>query len=225
VLEVHELVNDTLGDRRLVMAYCAPCCASIAYYTDEPPEGFATFEMASSGLLERSNKLMYDVSTESLIGQFSGQAITGPLADEEVSLGRLPVVTTTWGLWRSEHPDTTVVSEDGGVGRVYVPDPLAEQGDDAPSPIGLRDERLDAHVRVLGVPRSEGSPVAFAVEAATEALESGAEVSAAGVTLAREAGGLVASDAVTGRRLPAHEAYWFAWSQFHPETELWNRPP
>jgi hypothetical protein len=223
VLEVHELVNDTVGGRRLALAYCAPCGASIAYFTDEPPEGFATVELASSGLLDRSNKLMYDVTTESLLGQFTGQAITGPLADGEFSLGRLPVVTTTWAQWRSEHPDTTVISEDGGVGRVYVSDPLAERDEDAPLPLGPRDDRLDAHARVLGVPQSDGRSVAFAVEAANDALDEGADVSAAGVTLEREAGGLVAIDAVTGRRLPSHEAYWFAWSWFHPDTELWNR--
>ena len=25
------------------------------------------------------------------------------------------------------------------------------------------------------------------------------------------------------REVPAHNTFWFAWSQFHPETELWNR--
>jgi len=26
-----------------------------------------------------------------------------------------------------------------------------------------------------------------------------------------------------GEEIPAHEAFWFAWSQFHPDTELWSR--
>ncbi|MBA2632243.1 MAG: DUF3179 domain-containing protein, partial [Chloroflexi bacterium] len=25
-----------------------------------------------------------------------------------------------------------------------------------------------------------------------------------------------------GEELPAHEAFWFAWSQFHPETLVWT---
>jgi hypothetical protein len=26
-----------------------------------------------------------------------------------------------------------------------------------------------------------------------------------------------------GEPLAAHQAFWFAWSQFHPDTELWVR--
>jgi hypothetical protein len=25
-----------------------------------------------------------------------------------------------------------------------------------------------------------------------------------------------------GDELPAHQAFWFAWSQFHPETVVWT---
>ena len=34
--------------------------------------------------------------------------------------------------------------------------------------------------------------------------------------------GLRAVDAVTGDEIAAHEAFWFAWSQFHPDTELFT---
>ena len=65
------------------------------------------------------------------------------------------------------------------------------------------------------------APVAFEAEAAREALAAGEAVTVAGVELAVEAGGLVARE-TDGAELPAHEAFWFAWSQFHPETELWE---
>jgi hypothetical protein len=40
------------------------------------------------------------------------------------------------------------------------------------------------------------------------------------VTLHPDAGGLSAE--LDGRPHPSHQAFWFAWSQFHPDTRLWE---
>jgi hypothetical protein len=48
-------------------------------------------------------------------------------------------------------------------------------------------------------------------------------VTSAGVELIVDGGGLRAIEASTGASLPSHESFWFAWSQFHPTTELWER--
>ena len=40
------------------------------------------------------------------------------------------------------------------------------------------------------------------------------------VHLVLDGGGVRALDA-EGNDLGGHQAFWFAWSQFHPETELW----
>jgi hypothetical protein len=55
---------------------------------------------------------------------------------------------------------------------------------------------------------------------ALAALSDGAEVTFEDVQLVQVAGGLRAIDA-DGADLGSHEAFWFAWSQFHPETALW----
>ena len=68
----------------------------------------------TSGLLYRSNKLMYDRNTNTLWTQFLGEPVVGPLADSGIVLERLPVVLTTWGEWRTAHPDTTVPIVDPG---------------------------------------------------------------------------------------------------------------
>jgi hypothetical protein len=31
-------------------------------------------------------------------------------------------------------------------------------------------------------------------------------------------------ETLDGRPIPSHQAYWFAWSQFHPGTVLWTPP-
>ena len=90
-------------------------------YSSEIPEALnplglgETTEFGTSGMLYRSNKLMYDRATETLWHQFRGEPVAGPLADSGVRLEILPSVLTTWGQWLAEHPDTTVISNDTGV--------------------------------------------------------------------------------------------------------------
>lgn len=77
---------------------------------DGEPTTFGT-----SGMLYRSNKLMYDRATESLWNQFTGEPIAGPLADSGVKLPFFPSVLTTWDEWVAEHPDTTALDVETGV--------------------------------------------------------------------------------------------------------------
>ena len=69
VMEVHEMVNDTLGGRRLAIPYCTLCLSAQAYFTDDV-EGFQPL-LRTSGLLSRSNKFMYDVTTFSAVDTFT----------------------------------------------------------------------------------------------------------------------------------------------------------
>ena len=52
--------------------------------------------------------------------------------------------------------------------------------------------------------------------------KNGQEIAFENVRLALDAGGIKAIDA-DGSDLGSHQAFWFAWSQFHPETELWSQ--
>ena len=83
-----------------------------------------TTEFGTSGMLYRSNKLMYDRDTETLWHQFRGEPAVGPLAGSDIRLKILPNVLTTWGEWKAEHPDTTVISNDTGVypAELYTPE-------------------------------------------------------------------------------------------------------
>jgi len=65
-MEIHEMVNDTLGGRRIGMPYCTLCGSAQAYFTDGVPEGIEVPVLRTSGLLSRSNKVMYDLNTSSV---------------------------------------------------------------------------------------------------------------------------------------------------------------
>ena len=73
----------------------------------------------SSGLLYRSNKLMYDRNTDTLWHQMWGTPAFGPLVGSDIELERLPVTLTTWEAWYAEHSDTQVMDFDTGFVRDY----------------------------------------------------------------------------------------------------------
>ncbi len=222
IMEVHEMVNMTVGGHRLGIPYCTLCGSAQAFFTDgAAADGIV---LRTSGLLNRSNKVMFDLNTMSVFDTFTGAAVSGPLHDQGVTLEQTTVTATTWGEWKAAHPDTGIIAEDGGIGRTYPLDPLRGRDDAGPIfPIGEADPRLPVQTKVVGIVTGDGTAVAFAADDARTLLAGGEQVTHGGVTLADDGGGLRAADA-SGAELPAHEAFWFAWSQFHPDTELWTAP-
>ena len=219
IMEVREMVNDTLGGRQLGIPYCTLCGAAQAYLTDEVPAGVERPVLRTSGLLIRSNKVMYDVNTFSVFDTFRGAAVTGPLAEKRVQLRQVGVVTTTWGEWKTAHPDTTVLVEALALGRDF--DFRNNRDADGPIfPIGDADPRLSVHEDVVGVITSSGDAIAFVVRAAHAALLRGEEITFDNVRLILDGGGVKAVGA-NGEDIGSHQAFWFAWSQFHPNTEVW----
>lgn len=224
IMEVHEMTNDSLGGRRFAMPYCTLCGSAQLWFTDELPDGVEMPVLRTSGLLSRSNKVMYDLVTDSVFDTFTGRALSGPLRQAGLSLDQGTVITTTWGEWRSAHPDTTIIAEDGGLGRSYPLDPLGGRDDAGPIfPIGPLDDRLTVHAPVIGVITPSGAAVALDRSALD--AESGdslvIEISGETLEVQRDGGGTRVLDA-EGAELAAHQAFWFAWSQFHPGTELWR---
>jgi len=219
IMEVREMVNDTLGGRDLGIPYCTLCGAAQAYFTDRLPEGIERPILRTSGLLIRSNKVMYDLNTYSVFDTFLGRAVTGPLAERDLQLEQATVVTTDWGRWKRDHPNTTVLKERYALGR--DPDFRNTRDADGPIfPVGDVDPRLPVHEDVIGAVAASGRPVAFQRSKALAALQNGEEIVFENVRLVLDAGGIRAVDA-DGSDLGSHQAFWFAWSQFHPETALW----
>ena len=220
IMEVRELVNDTLGGRDLGIPYCTLCGAAQAFFTDRLPAGAKRPILRTSGLLIRSNKVMYDIETHSVFDTFLGKAVTGPLAEIGVQLEQTTVITSDWKTWRNAHPDTTVLVEELALGRDFN---LRETRDaNGPIfPVGDVDPRLPVHEDVVGTFTANGTAVAFPRATAVAALTAGQDVAFENVRLELSAGGLRAIGA-KGAEIPSHQAFWFAWSQFYSETALWE---
>ena len=219
IMEVREMVNDTLGGRDLGIPYCTLCGSAQAWFTDQVPEGVDRPILRTSGLLSRSNKVMFDLNTYSVFDTFRGNAVTGPLSEKGVQLSQASVVTTTWGDWKKAYPDTTVLEERLALGRNFD----FRNGRDADGPIfpiGDVDPRLPVQEDILGTVTASGKPVAFHVDSLIQVLDAGEKVEVENIQIVMDARGVRAID-TDGKDLGTHQAFWFAWSQFYPETLLW----
>ena len=220
IMEVREMVNDTLGGRHLGIPYCTLCGAAQAYFTDRLPDGIERPILRTSGLLIRSNKVMYDITSHSVFDTFRGNAVTGPLAEKKLQLKQATVVTTDWGTWKKQYPTTTVLLERYALGRNF--DFSNNRDANGPIfPIGNVDPRLPVQENVIGVITASGKPIAFQRSKALIALRRGQEITHENIRLELAAGGIKAVDK-NGTDIGSHQAFWFAWSQFYPKTELWS---
>ena len=114
----HEMFNEVIGGVPVALAYCTLCGSGILF--ESLIEGRnQPFVFGSSGLLSRSNKLMFDRETDSLWNQFTGKPVVGPLVGSGIQLKVLPVVISSWLRWRNSHPKTRVLSLETGYRRNY----------------------------------------------------------------------------------------------------------
>ncbi len=166
ILDWHEMANDTVGGVPVALAYCT-LCGSAILFDRRRTDGAEAFRFGSSGFLYRSNKLMYDQATHSLWNQFTGRPVVGTLQGSGVELPVLPLVTTSWGEWRSTHPDTLVLDPDTGYERDYRPG--APYGSyfasrDLMFPARVESKALDAKAEVFAL-RISGSEKAWPLKA------------------------------------------------------------
>jgi len=164
ILGWHEMFNDVVGGVPVSLAYCTLSGSGILFDTRvsgrrEP------FVFGSSGLLYRSNKLIYDTQTKSLWNQFTGRPVVGKLTGSGIELKILPVVVTSWRDWLTAHPDTTVLSLDTGFLRDYLsglPKGAYFTSPDLMFPVVVRDRRVAPKDRIF-VLRDGANEMAWAL--------------------------------------------------------------
>ena len=116
ILAWHEMARDRIGGIELAIVYCTLCGTVIPYGAEV---GGQHRTLGTSGLLYRSNKLMFDKESKSLWSTVEGKPVIGELVGQDLELEFYPVVTTIWKEWRTLHPDTVVLSIETGFERDY----------------------------------------------------------------------------------------------------------
>ena len=149
ILMWHEIVNDEMAGRPYSVTFCPLCNATVVF--DRRHDG-RVLDFGTTGRLRKSDLVMYDRQTESWWQQFTGRAIVGELAGDE--LARLPAAITAWEDFRAAWPEAEVLSRDTGHSRPYGDNPYRgyDSVDDRPflfhDPV---DPRLPPMERVLSV--------------------------------------------------------------------------
>lgn len=154
ILDWHEMVNDVVAGVPVSLAYCTLCGSAIAYDGCYPGRPETSLTFGSSGLLYRSNKLMYDRPTRTLWNQLTGEPVLGELAVNPTPLSLLPVVLTSWEAWVAQHPDTWVLDIETGFERDYRPGALYGAyyaSAETRFPVGVRSQQLPDKALVYGL--------------------------------------------------------------------------
>ncbi len=159
ILVWHEVVNDTLGSRDLLVTFDPLTYTSAVYDRTD------TFGV--SGKVWNSNTLIYDRTTESLWSQLKGEAIDGSLIGK--TLPRYPSEVLSWSTYKEEFPFGQVLSRETGFDRDYTQDPYEGYEETAAIwfAVDQEDARLPAKSLVYGASR-DGSAMAFPVDTLEE---------------------------------------------------------
>lgn len=149
ILMYHEIVNDTLSEVPISVTFCPLCNAAIAFdrRVDDNVLDFGT-----TGLLRKSDLVMYDRQTESWWQQFTGTAIVGELMGTK--LQTLPAPIAAFGDFTEAFPQGEVLSRKTGYRRSYGNNPYRGYDSITDRPFLYRDPvdpRLPPMERVLNI--------------------------------------------------------------------------
>ena len=221
ILNWHEVVNDTIDGRPIVVSYCPLCGTGIAF--DARVEG-RDLGFGVSGLLYQSDVLLYDRQTESLWSQIMGEAISGPQRGQK--LISLPLAHTSWADWQQLHPNTEVLSRDAGLRRDYSIDPYAGYADSPRTMFPVVNQApgpWHAKEWVLGVGiNGEYKAYPFAELRAQGVTRFNDELAGERFDIVWDEKNRSASMQRSGEIQPSITAFWFAWYAFHPETKIFR---
>jgi hypothetical protein len=184
--------------------------------------GGKTYTFQVSGKLWRNSLIMQDRETGSSWSHVTGRAIDGKAKGAQ--LEKLEAIETTWALWHEAHPGTKVLEKSEEVKASHYQDYF-----DDPQRMGLfraqwLNEKMPGKTLVYG---AAVGPHAVAVTDAAVAGGVPVQVDLGGtpVVVSRAADGGVrafieGSDGQELGSVAVTPVYWFAWSNFYPNTQV-----
>jgi len=159
ILIWHEIVNDELNEKPLVVSFCPLCNTAIAFEREFDGQ---ILDFGTTGRLRYSNLIMYDRQSETWWQQATGVGIAGKYTDEQLTF--YPAVMISWVDFKSQYPDGDVLSKETGFNRSYGRNPYAGYDDINQTPFlftgELYEDLLPAMARVLTI-ELNGETVAY----------------------------------------------------------------
>lgn len=209
----HEIVNDVVGGKPLVVTFCPLCGSAIVFDTSD--------QFGVSGKLYESNLLMYDKGTESLWSQSIGTAVVGDRTGEKLIVH--PSQVLSFKIFKEKWPNGLVMGTDTGYSRNYDLYPYGNynSNDEIFFPVSVKDTRLPAK-EIMYVVNAYDQSVAFQVRQLSNTLVS-VDVGNQKVTASIIDGEIVVKD-TSGKILPGYHEMWFSWAIHHQEDGVvWKK--
>ncbi|MBT3323257.1 MAG: DUF3179 domain-containing protein [Anaerolineae bacterium] len=153
ILTWHEIVNDELNGKPMVVSFCPLCNTAIAFEREFDGQ---ILDFGTTGRLRFSNLIMYDRQTETWWQQATGDGIAGEYTNEQLTF--YPAAMISWADFKSQYPDGDVLSKDTGFNRSYGRNPYAGYDDINQSPFlfdGVYVDILPPMTRVLTIELNE----------------------------------------------------------------------
>ncbi len=158
ILTMHEIANDELGGKHILVTYCPLCNSGIVY--DRVllvNENNVLLEFEASGMLRNSDMVMIDRKTETLWQQLIGTAIAGDY--DKAQLEIIPSIIISVEEFFTRYPKGEILSKNTGIPSAeirYGYNPYTNY-DEKESPIlqffdsNKVDKRLPAMERVVDI--------------------------------------------------------------------------
>jgi hypothetical protein len=219
ILIWHEIVNDVIAEDAVAVTYC-PLCGTAMVFERKTGGKLRTFGV--SGLLYRSDVLMFDRESESLWSQLAMKAVSGPAVGTELTW--LPSEHLTWKAWREKYPHGEVLSTDTGFGRNYQREAYAAyfSSDKTMFPVPHKRRELPDKTWVIGIV-IDGTAKAYPVGDLPTDNAIKDKVGSKQVVVRYDAEKRYPQiTGPDGEQIPSVVAFWFAWQAFYPETGLWK---
>ncbi len=222
ILNWHEIVNDIVGGKQVLVTYCPLCGTGMVF---DPAIDGKHYTFGVSGLLYKSDVLMYDHQTESLWSQIKQEAVAGKLTGARLTL--VPMMHTTWEAWKREYPKTLVLSTDTGFKRNYTQDPYESyaRSSQLMFSAGGTDGRFHPKAFVLGIVLN-GMAKAYPFSELEQGPHSFDDtIGSRLIKVNYDPGSKTARiKDKNGNDIPSVVSYWFAWVVFYPKTEVYKSP-
>ena len=235
VMTWHEIVNDTIAGRPVAITYCPLCNASIVF--DRRLDD-VVLDFGTTGLLRKSDLVMYDRQTDSWWQQFTGESIVGRYAGRHLAM--IPSSVIAWKEAKAANPQAEVLIPPNPSLRPYGNNPyVGYDGRTEPYPLFRGDlpEGVDPMARVVIVRKSSGerAPVVKAVllshlrkigSIRTDRLilswrpGVASALDTAAIRSGRDVGAVEARDAETGAELVHDTTFAFVLFAFHPDVPI-----
>ena len=151
MLIVHEIVNDEIEGRPVLVTYCPLCNSALVF---DPVVDGQRLRFGTSGLLRNSDLVMWDDATESLWQQIGGEGLVGAYAGHRLDV--IPSAIVSWGDFKAGYPDGSVLAPPGRAASSYGRNPYVQYSSrSAPIPgffdLSILDDRYPALERTVGV--------------------------------------------------------------------------